>query len=548
MTENRTPAEHAPGDALAAHPAPEHAAPADPAPEHPAPAERSTSRRRVLRRVGTAASGLALLGAVAAVAVAGEMTPVAPAEVLDVRTVAVPPSAVERMCPGPPVLATALAGEDLDYDEFDPEGAGTASRVDALALDRADADSAAGTLAGEEEELTLEGTDEARLAGTDGVTGWRTLTAEPSGDRAAFVGGASASRTESGDLRGLFAAPCLVPATTSWLVGGSTETGSSAQLVLTNVGQTPATVQVSAWGSTGALETSAGASVLVAPQAQEVVLLEAVTGADPRVAVRVEADGGQVSAYLQDSELRGLVPAGVSAVVPSAEPAREVRIPGVVLPESGAADPDPARVRLVNPGDTLATVSVVLLGPDGELVVPGAEALAVDPGTVVDVSLAGLPAGTWTLDVRGDAPLVAAAVLTRAGAEGEPLDRAWAPATEPLSSGLVVLPGLADAATLTVANPADTAVDVTLRPVTADGERVADVVVSVPARSTLAQDAAELGEGVVAVELQAGAPVHVAAVLTAQAPDGELVAVLPASEDPHAATTVALSRRIPVLH
>ncbi|MEK8228056.1 DUF5719 family protein [Oerskovia sp. M15] len=56
------------------------------------------------------------------------------------------------------------------------------------------------------------------------------------------------STTTAGDLRGLAAASCTAPDISQWLVGGSTEVGSSAQLVLQNPGRTPATVRLSVWG------------------------------------------------------------------------------------------------------------------------------------------------------------------------------------------------------------------------------------------------------------------------------------------------------------
>ncbi|MEE6274639.1 DUF5719 family protein [Georgenia sp. MJ206] len=530
----------------------------------PRTADASRGHRRgahVARRVATVVSGLVLLGAVAGITVAGEEWPPAEAELVPARTVDVPAAPVAQVCPGPPVLATAAAGEDLDYDEFDPDGAGTTSQVDVLTLGRdGGAPAEARWLSSPDGDAPVELErvgDLHRLTTTD-VTGPGVLAADPADDRAALAAGASVSRTDTGDLRGLFAGPCLSPGTTSWLVGGSTEPGSSAQLVLVNVGDTPATVEVSAWGSTGVLDTSGAGNVLVPPHGQEVVLLEAQAPAEPRLAVRVRATGGEVSAYVQDAQLRGLVPAGAAAVVPTVEPATDVHIPGVQLVESTLTDVDPAVVRILNPGDEDATLSVSLLGPDGEETVPGAEDLVVDPGSVAEVSLAGLPAGTWTVAVTSDRPVTAGALLTRVGtaAEGDgeaPLDRAWAPAVGPLETGVVVVPGLGatvDTATLALGNASDEARDVVLRPMTADGEAADDVALTVPARSGLDVDVAGLAEvDVLAVQvLVDGADgLHVAAVLDAASDDGALIAVVPLTEDPDAAQSITLSARSPAL-
>src|SRR5690625_3843530 len=165
------------------------------------------------------------------------------------------------------------------------------------------------------------------------------LAAEPQDDVVALASGTAVAVTESGDLRGLTATPCLAPAASAWIVGGSTEPGHSAQLVLSNAGETPATVTLTGWGSTGPLDLTAAGAVLVPPGEQRVVLLEALV-TDPRPAVLVEASGGEVTAVVQDSRLRGLVPAGTDLVGPTVPPAETVVVPGAFLGASSGEGPD----------------------------------------------------------------------------------------------------------------------------------------------------------------------------------------------------------------
>src|SRR5699024_11044827 len=94
---------------------------------------------------------------------------------------------------------------------------------------------------------------DARQAQATDVGGSTVLEADPADDVVALATGTSVAVTETGDLRGLVATACQTPVTSAWLVGGSTEPGDSAQLVLSNVGETPASVTLSGWGSTGAL-------------------------------------------------------------------------------------------------------------------------------------------------------------------------------------------------------------------------------------------------------------------------------------------------------
>lgn len=510
-----------------------------------------TAGRRVARRLATAVTGAALLAAAAGAALAGEVWP---AERAPVEPTSVPVAATTfaQVCPGPPRLATEVAGEDLGYDEFDPEGSGTRTAVDVLTLTRDG--SAPGELrlrpaldasAGE----PVPSGGEARHEHVADIGDSAVLEAEPVDDVVALAAGTSMAVTETGDLRGLVTTACQTPATSVWLVGGSTEPGDSAQLVLSNLGQTPASVTLSGWGSTGALDLSTAGTVLVPPGGQRVVLLEALV-ADSRPAVHVQAVGGEVTAVVQDSRLRGLVPGGTDLVAGSVAPEETVVVPGLHLGSSSGEGPDAPAVRIVNPSEETVTAGLVLLGADGEEPVPGADALVLDPGAVIDVSLSGLPAGAWSAVVTADRPVTASAVVTTVGEPGEddpetaPVDRAWVPATPGLSTGLAVLPEDLDAtATLVVANPAETAVDVELVPVLRDGTRGTPVTRTVGPRSSLREDAAALAdEDVAAVEVRTpDGMVHASVMFTAHAGDGALMSAVPLTEDPHAARAVTLA-------
>src|SRR5690606_6154987 len=157
------------------------------------------TNRRVLRRVTTAVSGAALLAAAAGVALAGQAVPV---DVVAVDDVVVPVDAatVAQVCPGPPRLATAVAGEDLGYDEFDPEGSGTSTVLDVVTLARSE-DQPPGALrlrpgldAPAGEEVPLAGT--ARLAQRTDAGETTVLEAEPVEDVVALVAGTSVAVTE----------------------------------------------------------------------------------------------------------------------------------------------------------------------------------------------------------------------------------------------------------------------------------------------------------------------------------------------------------------
>lgn len=487
-----------------------------------------------LRRLGAIVSGLLLVGAAGAVVAADALEPPPAPAVAEAPIEHLPATTVTLACAGPPELTTG-PGMSVDPD-LDPVGTETVTHARVASLPRGGADPGAtslGDLAAEEvRELPASAVPGHDLAPAGPVV----LTAEPTGEQAALAGGATLARTDAGDGRGLVATACLPATSAAWLVGGSTAVGASAVLTLTNVGPTAATVDVSAWGSTGPVDAPGG--IVVAPHSRERVLLEGALGVDPRLAVRVSASGGSVAAAVQSHAMDGIVPAGIDTVAPAAAPARQLTVPAVRL--TGTDTDGESAVRVVNPGAQAATLAVTLLGPDGEVEVPGADAVVVDPGAVFEVSLAGLPAGTYAVALESDQPVTAAVRTERVGAAGEidpdtaPVDHAWSPATAALTAGLLAVPAdVADAATLVLTNPAEE--EVTARLVAPDGP--AEEVV-VPARATVTAPL----EGTVRLAAD-GDGVVAAAVLSADAPDGELLSVLPATADLHEARSVRVDLR-----
>src|SRR5690606_12139710 len=146
--------------------------------------------------------------------------------------------------------------------------------------------------------------------------------------------------------------------------------------------------------------------------------------------------GGAVTAYLQDSRVRGLVPAGVDLVVAGSAPAATQVVPGLTLSASAAEDADPAVVRLLAP-DAATTARITLLGASGPLELPPVDLVA---GEVVDAPLGGIEAGQYTAVVTAEGPVVAAVAVTRVGAADGPVERAWVAAREPGTAGPVAVP------------------------------------------------------------------------------------------------------------
>ncbi|MFS0706306.1 DUF5719 family protein [Cellulomonas sp. 179-A 9B4 NHS] len=495
-------------------------------------------------RVPRVLGGLAVLALAGGAVAAGVHLGVADAVPVAAADVDTPPTPTTLACAG--TLQPPPERERGD-DAFDPTPVAPATTVDAVV--------AAGPGAGPAEVLPPgpgDATD--RLTAGGGVlrldrVGDPLVVRGAPADTAPVLAAATTSLVGAGDLRGLSAASCAQPGVDDWLVGGATTVGATATLVLTNPGLTTAEVSLAVWGPNGPVEPTTDRHV-VAPGATEVVDLGGAAAEQRGVVVHVTTTGGQVAAHVQDSAVEGFTPAGTDLVVPGRGPAQRQLVPGVVVEESQVgAEVGPA-VRLLAPGEEGTTARVTLLGRDGPVDLPGVDEVELAAGTVVDVPLAGLPAGAWTVVVDADEPVVAAAVVTRTGTAGElddrpRVERAWSAATSagtPTDApadghGAVALPA-GVRATLVVGAVADggdpTATGAgraRLHVLDDDGRVLSEHDVTVDAGTTGSWAVADLAPGAadaagLELEVRGGADVVWAVQLEVAQQDGPLVSVL----------------------
>ena len=512
----------------------------------------STRRHRrslgqtVSRGVGVLTS-LALAAAVGGVTWWGYTAPTTPTPQLQALSLAQPGGTTTYVCPHAPT--NTLRGTDV----------GAMESATAIVPAKGDGAAKSASYAG-------------RSIPTDTATSMSTaeggiLTLAPADGRVANAVGAVTTLAKSGDLRGLTAAPCTQPSAMSWIVGGSIAAGSSAELRLVNPGVTPATAKVTLYGSIGRLSLPSNGEITVPAGGSSSLALETKGSQDPRIAVSVEADGGSVVPTLVTESLDGETPAGTDVITPGAAPATDLVIPGVEITEpaaqgevpdakTGADSSDTPAVRIVNPGAAPATVSVTMLGKDGARPLSGAQSVTIDAGSVFDIQLAGVPAGTYGVQVTSNTPVGAAVRMVRSGGEyparSKALvhDQAWAQAALPgaADSGLLAVPRAASlSSAVTVANSGETT-SVTLSSL--DGSWKQDVKVAKGSSSVV-----EVPAKVSAVRLNAAgrkgssgtshAPSGLAAatIVTAQAGGdlaGTLISTVPAQPD----ATVQAQRRI----
>ncbi|BDA63665.1 DUF5719 family protein [Actinomyces capricornis] len=364
------------------------------------------SWRRVAHRSAAVASALVLVAGAAGLTWWGRHSPapMTPSSV-EALTIAEQGARTVYVCPGQPGNTLAVT-----------EKGTTTARTLITPVGRAQSIDYRG------ETLDSEGTTSLD-AGTGGV-----LSIEPAGSQAVSAATVVTSLTNDGDLRGLTAAPCTQPSAVSWIVGGSADLGASADLRLDNPGVTAVTARVSLYGSSGRLSLPSNGEVTIPAGKSQSMLLETSGSQDERIAVSIEADGGSLVPTLVTESLDGETAAGVDVITPGSGPATDLTIPAVQVVDAaeqgetpqdstGATSSEASAVRVVNPHEEPASVSITMLGPEGPTPLPGAQEVEIDPGAVFDLSLRGVAPGTYGVQVTADRQVAAGVRLVRSAGE-----------------------------------------------------------------------------------------------------------------------------------
>lgn len=281
-----------------------------------------------------------------------------------------------------------------------------------------------------------------------GVAGVAGLLVEmPTADAAGAV---LATRDEAAA-----AGSCTRPSTGTLLaLGGSTATGETLDLVLTNPYAADAIVSVGSSSESGEDSASELASILVPAQTTVVRRLEPLLALRQSLSVRMEVQRGAIHAALvQTSD-------GDVAISEAVEPSQDWWLPALDVPDSS--------LRLVIATDSPLPVDVVvdsyIRGELSESAFSG----TIQPRSQVDIALADLMEGPGGLRVSSDGPVVAALVVNGAGT------RAIAPATTLSSEWVLPGSGVLGNSRAWVFNPGEVDAELVLQPLVPD----------VPARAT----------------------------------------------------------------
>lgn len=228
-----------------------------------------------------------------------------------------------------------------------------------------------------------------------------------------LVAGAESVVLAEDDLSGYAATACGAPATESWLVGGTVQTGANDIIVLANPGDVTADVTLTVFG----LEQTSTTAVVPAGQ-QIGILLSSIATDTQQPIVRVTAAGAPVRAVLQSSVVRTLDPSGIDVQESAGAPSSVLDFAGVqVLDESEDSALTVLRL-MATDSDTQATITV----SDEDGVVQTLD-VPLTASTPTEVNLDGLAPGVYSVDVQATASMTGA--LWQATRPGAGRDYAW---------------------------------------------------------------------------------------------------------------------------
>lgn len=356
---------------------------------------------RVSARLVTGLIGVGVAGTV--VIAAGALPLPTLGEAPEFQVVTPVSAAQQRVCPGPVLRLGDTSGA----------GADVANTVGSAALTQA-------STSGTPQRDALATADN-----PDNTPPQRlTLDAAPPSDAPAgepeLLAGAQSQSVNDGDLRGFAASACAPAAAESWLVGGSTLTGRTTLVLLSNPSTVSATVDLQIYTEQGLLSSAGSDGIVIPPGTQRVLSLAGFAPDAARPVVRVVSSGGEVVANLEQSIVRTLDPGGVDLIGGSGPASTLNVIPGLVLSgheaieamlSGGGYDDAFPVVRILVPG-AAAAAATITIATIGETTPPVTVPITVEPGVVTDFPLTDFADGSYTVTVATDVPAVVSARST----------------------------------------------------------------------------------------------------------------------------------------
>jgi hypothetical protein len=265
-------------------------------------------------------------------------------------------------------------------------------------------------------------------------TGTRALELTATSPSAVGLGAIQVTRATGGVSRGLSADSCSGLGTEFAFVGGSTTVGNQLELVLTNVDDTPASVDVTLLGAKGPVTTPGTDGLMVKPHTRLGVELAPLGPDQAQLTTIVTAVTGRVAAAELSTSVNGSLARGIEWIPDAGASTRRAVIPGML------ADSGRRTLVLANPGLVAANVGVQVVSSTGTFTPAGLNAVLVPASSVLTVDVTGAVAQqAGALLVDSDQPIYAGASQLVGTPGGAVADVTWSGQTPPLD-GPAVLP------------------------------------------------------------------------------------------------------------
>lgn len=245
-----------------------------------------------------------------------------------------------------------------------------------------------------------------------GASTWRTSVVDGSGvivqqqgSRSGADGFFAGKAPRSGG-GGLVVGSCPGIVDDAWLLGLGSGGKHFSTVILTNLADSPAVVDLDLWGPRGKIDAVNTKGIVVKPFTTRRERLDAFAAGESELALRVHRRRGSLSAVVNDTSTTVL--RGTEPVTATASPRRDQVVGGLVEGAAGRT------LELLNPGSTTARVNVSVLGPRNELKPSGLSGIKVRAGALRLVTVPrSAGSGRQALHVTSDQAVAATVRMAR---------------------------------------------------------------------------------------------------------------------------------------
>lgn len=272
----------------------------------------------------------------------------------------------------------------------------------------------------------------ARDAELEDTSAWRTSVVDGSGvmleqqGRASGPVGFFAGTAPKKGGGGLVVGSCPGVVDDAWLLGLGSGGKHFSTLILTNLADTPAAVDISLWGPKGKIDAVGSEGIVVKPSSVRRIRLDDLAAGEPELAMHVHRRRGSLSAVVNDSSTS--VFSGTEPVAATLAPRRKQVVGGLVQGAEGRT------LMMVNPGQATARVDVKVIGAKNTFTPSGLDQIKVRAGSTRSVTVPkSAGSGAQALDLTSDQPISATVRI----APGDK-DYAYAEAVPALSGPAIV--------------------------------------------------------------------------------------------------------------